>query len=65
MIHDMIASKSLTVEKMAHEAECSERAIIDIGKYLRILAEAKETSAVQRCPIIVINALPAQNHGSL
>jgi hypothetical protein len=61
----MIASKSLTVEEMAHESECSERAIIDIGKYLRTLAEAKKTSAVQRCPIMVINTLPAQNHVSL
>lgn len=64
MVHDMIVSKSLTVEEMAHEAECSERAIIDIGKYLRLLAEAEETSAVQRCPIIIINILPAQEHGS-
>ncbi|KAJ5318566.1 hypothetical protein N7476_004986 [Penicillium atrosanguineum] len=64
MVHDMIASKSLTVEEMAYEAECSERAIIDIGKYLRVLAEADDTSAVQRCPIIIVNIFQAQNYGS-
>ena len=64
MIHDMITSKSLTVREMAHEAECSERAIIDIGNYLRILAEAEETSAVQQLPIIFINILPTQNRES-
>ena len=64
MVHDMIASKSLTVEQMAHEAECSERAIIDIGNYLRVLAEAEETIAIQRCPVITINIFQAQNYGS-
>jgi hypothetical protein len=39
MIHNIIASKLLTIKEMAHEAKCSERIIIDISKYLQILAD--------------------------
>jgi hypothetical protein len=64
MIHDMIVSKSLTVAEMAHEAECSEREMIIIGKYLRVFAEAEEEdkNVVHRCPpIFIINILPSLN----
>ncbi len=64
LIHDTIVSKSLTVAEMAHEAGCSEREIIIIGKYLRDFAEAEEEdkNVVHRCPpIFIINILPSSN----